>query len=100
MTTPRQNEEGFALIERAAVLGARAPTNWSMDNPTGVLPSGVTSALVKEGRVRIEVYAKNWRVIEILKGPNAGKRTMECPYNGAKPYKIVPPLPAREPEGR
>lgn len=84
-------EKGFNLIERAAIKGERAPTNVSMDNPNGQLHSGVTSQLLKQGKIRVEVYAHNWRVIEILTGPNAGKRTAMPPYKYAtKPYLTLP----------
>lgn len=82
--------EGFALIERAAIKGDRCPTNISMDNPDGTLRSGITSALLKEGRIKIEVYAHNWRVVEISIGPNAGKRTKAPPNEKLKPYLTLP----------
>lgn len=86
-----QINSGFALIERAAIEGKRCPTNRSAENPTGELASGITGALVKAGRIRIEVYAHNWRVVEILKGPFAGKRTAASPYKGSgKPYLVLP----------
>jgi len=84
-------DDGFAEIERAAVSGARCPTNRSQENPTGTLRIGVTTELVKEGKIKIEVFAHNWRVVEILTGPNAGKRTQKPPYKYAtKPYLVLP----------
>lgn len=89
--TQNQIEMGFALIELAAENGERCPTNQSAENPTGELRSGVTTALLKQGRIRVEVYAHNWRVVTILTGPHAGKRTAPSPYKGAgKPYLTLP----------
>lgn len=89
--TRRELDKGFAEIERAAIIGARCPTNVSQENPTGTLRNGLTTALVKEGKIKIEVYAHNWRVVEILTGPNAGKRTLAPPYKYAtKPYLVLP----------
>lgn len=86
-----QIDAGFKLIEQAALNGARCPTNRSQENPTGELASGITSALVKAGRIRIEVYAHNWRVVEILIGPHTGLRTASSPYKGSgKPYLVLP----------
>jgi len=81
---------GFELIVSAANAGERAPTNRHSANPTGKLRSGITQALIKNGMIRVEVYGKNWRVIEILKGPHAGKRTKMPPDPRSKPYKVLP----------
>jgi len=91
MTLTQQTiEQGFRLIEAAALAGERCPTNISGDNPTGTLRAGITAALVKAGRIRIEVYPHNWRVIEIVTGPNAGKRTAPPHNRNWKPYRILP----------
>lgn len=79
-------EDGFQQIEHAALNGLRCPINKT--HGYGTLRMGVTSELVKQGRIRVEVYAHNWRVIEITSGPNAGKRTAPPPYKDWKPYKI------------
>jgi hypothetical protein len=84
-------EAGFALIERAALAGERCPTTLTTDNPTGTLLAGIAAILVKEGRIKIEIYGRNWRVVEILKGPNAGKRTKEAPgFPRVWPYRRLP----------
>ena len=84
-------EEGFAQIERAALAGERCPTTCTVDNPTGTMRPGVAPILLKEGRIKVEIYGRNWRVIEILKGPNAGKRTKEAPgYPKTWPYRVLP----------
>ncbi len=82
--------EGFRAIEAAAIAGERAPTTRTLDNPSGTMRAGITSALLKEGRIRAEIYGQNSRVIEILKGPHAGKRTKGPPDPNAKPYKVLP----------
>lgn len=84
MPTREQLDTAFATLERFAVAGDRAP----MADTHGIT-STLTTALCREGRIRSEVYALNWRVIEIMVGPNAGKRTAECPTKGAKPYLTV-----------
>jgi hypothetical protein len=92
-------DDGFAEIERAAVNDARCPTNRSQENPTGTLRIGVTTELVREGKIKIEVYAHNWRVVELLTGPNAGKRTQKPPYKYAtKPYLVLPALAVSRPD--
>lgn len=79
--------EAFRIVEAAAVAGERCPTNDQM--PDGM--QTVIGRLARAGRVRIEVYGRNWRVVEILTGPNKGKRTQEHPTPGARPYRILPP---------
>jgi hypothetical protein len=89
--TRTQIEQGFAAIERAALNGERCPTNHKgTENPNGTLPSGITTALLKEGKIRIEVYPHNYRVIEILVGSNAGKRTKGPPNKKWRPYLVLP----------
>ena len=84
-------EEGFAQIERAALAGERCPSTHGTYNSSGTLSSGITTMLLREGRIKIEIYGRNWRVIEILKGPNAGKRTKEAPgYPKVWPYRTLP----------
>jgi len=83
-------EAGFAAIEQAALRGERAPTNQTGENPAGTLRSGITTELLKQGRIKVEIYALNWRVIEILTGPHAGERTKGPPNPSWQPYKILP----------
>ncbi len=77
--------EAFALIEECARTGQRAPFN---DQVKG--GSNTFRALADKGLIRIEVYALNWRVVEIRKGALAGQRTMEPP-SGGRPYRIIGP---------
>ena len=76
----------FAILEAAAVKRERCPTGPEL-RVLGVSGAN-TGILAKAGRIRVEVYGKNWRVIEIMEGPHKGARTMECP-DGSKPYRIV-----------
>jgi hypothetical protein len=75
-------EATFAQIEAAALQSARCPEN-------GMLPGGSASvvALARAGRIRIHIAQKNFRVVELLSGPNAGKRTGGLA--GAHVWKIV-----------
>lgn len=77
-------ERTYLLIEAAAVAGERCPQG----KPHGPLDSQYTTKLCRQGRLRIEVFAPNWRVATILTGPHSGESTMAAP-NGGKPYVIV-----------
>lgn len=74
--------EAFSMIEQAAAARQRCPTN-------DALPQGATTMLARQGKIRIEVYPHNWRVVEILAGPQAGKRTAGPPEKSWQPYLIV-----------
>lgn len=74
----------FAMLERCAIAGERCPQT----QPHGPLTPGHTTILVREGKIRIEVFRHNWRVVTILAGPNAGKQTKACPAGG-RPYMVV-----------
>lgn len=77
----------FALLEEAAARGDRCPQS----RPHGPIVSGVITALARAGKIRSEVYVHNWRVVEILVGPHAGKRTAPEPtrHGTGKPYKVT-----------
>lgn len=77
-------ERDFALIEEAAIKGERCPSS----RRYGPITSGATEALVAEGRIRVEVYGKNWRVITILAGPHKGKTTAMPPFRHGQPYLV------------
>ncbi len=77
-------EWAFIAIERAAVAGERCPLNGTH----GVTKYAVL-ALAKAGRIRIDIYAHNWRVVTILTGPNAGKTTAKPLLNTRHPYVTV-----------
>lgn len=83
-------ERAFALLCAIADKGERCPTGADMGKLLGGYLSdrGVVVRLARAGKIRIEVYGRNWRVIEILTGPQTGKRTAPPPAGGV-PYKIV-----------
>src|SRR4051812_32076637 len=67
-------KDAFAILERAAVAGDRCPVGG-----TSGLTSGLTTQLAIEGTIKIEIYARNFRRVTILVGPNAGKTTADPP---------------------
>jgi hypothetical protein len=74
----------YVLIETAAIKGERCPKQ----RPFGPLSYGSTIALARSGRIRIELYAHNWRVITLLDGPHRGCSTAPAP-NGWRRYKMI-----------
>lgn len=82
--TPQQT--AFSMIEAAAMKGARCPQ--ANEFPEGGVASAVY-ALADQGKIKIETYAKNWRVVQILEGPHAGKRTKACPHNHDGPWRVI-----------
>ena len=89
MTEPKQAllDKTFARLEEAAVNGERCP----MSYPMGSLNRQATGALARQGRIRIEIFMHNWRVVTIMDGPHKGKQTMPPPNLGGsgRPYKII-----------
>lgn len=85
MARPRISEaEAFAMLERAAASGARCPKAG-----TDGLTSQLTGDLARAGRIRIDVYPHNWRVVTIMTGPNAGKSTEPAPNKKWRPYLTI-----------
>jgi hypothetical protein len=78
------SKEAFEMLERIALAGDRCPTAG-----TDGLTSQLTSDLARRGDLRIDVYAKNYRVITILTGPNAGRHTALPANPKLKPYLTV-----------
>ena len=73
-------EHVFARLVDCARKGERCPTGDAIS--AGVTAAGLalsrkspTTALALAGRIRVRVHAHNWRVVEILEGPHAGKET-------------------------
>lgn len=85
--------EAFAMFERAAASGARCPKS-GVDG----LTSQIASGLARSGKIRIDVYPHNWRVVTILTGPQAGKTTAPAPNPKWRPYLTIekdsPPKPS------
>src|SRR3990167_5262320 len=81
------------IIANAADRGERCPTSQEMVLQLFELGfrrkcSGTTHDLIKLGFIRVEVYGRNYRVVEIIDGQHKGKRTKEYPNVGV-PYKIL-----------
>ena len=64
-------ERAYTMIEQAAIHGDRCPFNDNMD-ATGRC---FVPELARTGRIRVEVYARNWRVVTLLTGEHKGKHT-------------------------
>lgn len=77
--------EAFLLIEKAAIAGERCP---KADRGSG-FTSTITSDLARAGRIRIDVYPHNWRVVTICEGPHAGKSTAPAPNPKWRPYLTI-----------
>lgn len=76
--------EAFSLLEKAAAFGRRCPKAGEQD-----LTSTLTGALARAGKIRIDVYPHNWRVVTILEGPQAGKATAPPPNKDWRPYLTI-----------
>ncbi len=81
--------EVFADLGRLARLHQRAPfaTTWLGDrnHAFGYYFDWFSS----EGMVRSETYQKNYRVIQIMTGPDKGCRTKEPPVGTGPPWKVI-----------
>lgn len=77
----------FELLEGIAAAGNRCPMS-AREGREG-LPVGSTLVLARAGRIKIEIFARNFRRVEILTGPHAGKKTAAPPAHYGPPYKIV-----------
>lgn len=74
----------FAKLEKCAEGRERCPQN-------DKIPSEAFSALARAGKIRVMVFRKNYRVVEIMVGPQAGKRTADAPDRriGEVPYMVI-----------
>lgn len=77
-------DEAFKVLERCALAGDRCPIAG-----TKGLESVLTSALARAGRIRIDVYPHNYRVVTIAAGPNAGRATALPPNPNWRPYLTI-----------
>lgn len=77
----------FFIVEAAADKGERCPQS----PPMGMLNSAALGALAREGRLRIEIFMHNYRVVTIMDGPHKGKQTLPPPAGkgSGRPYKII-----------
>lgn len=74
----------FEQIAEIAALGGRCPT-------ASTIASHYFSNLARQGRIRVRVFRENYRVVDILVGPHAGKSTADSPSRrpAEKPYMII-----------
>jgi hypothetical protein len=82
MTAAEKLTHIFNLVVSAAIAGERCPENWKLPLSTGI------SQLCKHGRLKVYISGHNYRQVEILDGPHAGKRTAPDPQNH-RVWKIV-----------
>lgn len=75
----REVEAAYAIIERAAIAGARAPKNISLDIDDGEVKAYAVHELCRTGRIKVEIYGRNFRRMTILTGPHEGKQTAASP---------------------
>lgn len=68
-----EDDRGLDLITERAKASERAPRNGDE------IAFGVTDRLMRFGIIRVEIWGKNWRVIEIMSGQYRGLRTAEPP---------------------
>ncbi len=73
----------FDLLVAAAVAGERCPQS----TPYGPLKKGAIGALVRERKIKSEVYRHNYRVVTILAGPHRGASTAPAD-RGLRPYIV------------
>ncbi len=80
----------FSLIEKAVAEGHRCPTNpeiaaFLCTHGHPIASSSIPKImrhLVRSERVIVHVYPRNWRVVIIRTGPQAGNATMSRPGGG------------------
>lgn len=82
-TRAPETDAVFAWLKDFVEKGLRAPTRDHVAKEFGNRGNDVVARLARDSRIRIEIWANNWRVIEI-----DGKRSMRSP-NGTAPYKVI-----------
>lgn len=92
MTRPSQKylDAAFALLAEKALKGERCPT-------ASTIAQRYVSTLAHEGRIFIEVFVHNYRVVTIMEGEAKGKKTAPPPIvvahdgqrRAPKPYLTV-----------
>ena len=84
------DQEVLDFVIECAVTGRRAPTLDELQHKWW--RKGANDALRRLFHANVlicEVYAHNWRVIEVNVGEHRGKRTQERPGRRSKPYMVV-----------
>lgn len=86
----------FDLIIEAARAGKRCPQRTEFVRghiDLSAASSNIVCRLARFGWLKIEISGRNYRTVEILKGPDKGCRTMMDP-SGAVAWKVIPSLHA------
>lgn len=78
----------LAALTEAAIRGRRCPTTDQLGDLAGSRPRAAAALkrLTATGIIVIKISGHNWRVVDIKKGPHAGKSTMSDP-NGWATYR-------------
>lgn len=87
MSNQQALDRAFAILEAAAVTGARCPMREQIPGA-----STIVGKLAREGRIFVEVFVHNFRRVTILTGPNKGATTASPPVENGKrpkPYLTV-----------
>lgn len=77
-------DQVFACFVSAALAGKRCPQSHEL--PAG--SPALSRELARQGRIKIEISGHNYRTVEILTGPHAGKRTVGDPDRRA-PWRVI-----------
>ena len=70
-----QADQLFELLTGLARLGMRCPSDKELQRHIGVSPQPVWRLLRLKKRIRVWLARQNFRVVEILEGPSAGRIT-------------------------
>ncbi len=77
----------FQILQDAAVAGERCPQTHELRHLHKIPEAYRPTQLADMGWVRVEIFALNWRVVEIMIGDHKGARTKEAP-SGGQPYRV------------
>ncbi len=81
-------DELFMIIEEEALKGNRCPTLDEFRDKFQFSMSWCRPVMLADaGRVVVEIYCWNWRVVTLMEGPNKGIHTRLPPHTVARPYK-------------
>lgn len=99
--TPYEEKRMLSLFEDVIRFQERCPTDSALLKRGGLAESHrrdtrdrgyVNSpALARAGKIRLWVFGKNYRVVELLVGKSKGKTTL--PPLTYKPWKMIGPVP-------
>jgi hypothetical protein len=78
----------FKHLEICAATGARCPQSLPHGPLTKSQNQGI-GVLARRGRIKVDIYAHNWRVVTMCDGPHFGKSTAMPPYSCGGPYKTI-----------